>query len=143
MEEGEEHTFVFQLTDDQLPLETNNERLLVDCGATTHIFNKDEYFVDEDPTFNPAEHFIELADGSRSNNIALKKGTVIVPMHAESGKMVKVKLENTLYIPTYPQNILSVQAATKRGATIKFCHDSAELIAPDGTKFKSAREISC
>ena len=121
--DGEDHTFVFQLSDDKLSFEFNNEHLLVDCGATTHVVNKDAYFIDEDPKFNPAEHFIQLADGSRSNNVALKKGTVIVHMRAQSGKMVKVKLENTLYIPTYPQNIFSVQAATQKGATIKFHHD--------------------
>ena len=109
VEDGEKHTFAFKLSDDKLFLETNKESLLVDCGVTTHIVNKDEYFINEDPTFNPAEHYIELADGSRSNNVALKKGTVIVYLRVQNGKMVEVKLKNTLYIPTYPQNIFSVQ----------------------------------
>jgi hypothetical protein len=36
-------------------------------------------------------------------------------------------LENALYIPSYQQDISSVQAATEKGATVKFC--------PDGTVF--------
>jgi len=110
--------------------------LLVDCGATAHIVNTDENFSNDDPTFNPAEHYIELADGSRKNNVAVKRGTAIVFLRAQDGQLHEVKLENTLYIPTYPHNIFFVQAATKKCAMIKFCQDSTDLIACDGTKFQ-------
>ena len=110
--------------------------MLVDCGATAHIVNTDENFSNDDPTCNPAEHYIELTNGSRMNNVAVKRGTVVVFLRAQDGQLHEVKLENTLYIPTYQQNISSVQAATKKGAMIKFCQNSAELIACDGAKFQ-------
>ena len=109
---------------------------MVDCGATAHIVNIDENFSDDDPTLNSAKHYIELADGSRKNNVAVKRGTAVVFLRAQNGQLHEVKLENALYIPTYPKKIFSVQAATKKGAVIKFCQDSAELIACDGTKFQ-------
>ena len=134
-----EHSFqyMFKVEDNNsLYLETDNNRLLVDCGATTHIVNHDSNFISEDPSFIPADHFIELADGSRSNNIALKRGSILVKLHSKEGRAVNVKLENVLYIPSYPQNIFSVQSATKRGASVKFYQNRAELIASDGTTFE-------
>ena len=88
-----------------------------------------------DESFDPNKHFIELADGSKSNNVALKKGTVKVEMRTSDGKRVDAKLENALYVPSYSQDIFSVQAATEKGSTVVFRPESAELITPDGTKF--------
>ena len=116
-------------------MNTLSDRFLVDCGATTHIVNTDSNFINIDTAFRPDQHFIELADGSRSNNIAKKKGTVLISLLSSEGKTVKVKLENVLYIPSFPQCIFSVQAATKKGAQVKFNNDCAELISTNGTKF--------
>ena len=44
-------------------------------------------------------------------------------------------MTNALYIPSYPQEIFSVQAATDRGACIMFQSDHAELKFKDGTEF--------
>ena len=49
------------------------ENFLVDCGATTYIVIRDENFIYVDASFNPVEHFVELADGTRSNNVAKKR----------------------------------------------------------------------
>ena len=139
--ESNKHSFAFKINeasknDLQFITTTDNQRLLVDCGATTHIVNKDDNFTYVDSSFNPADHYIELADGSRSNNIALKRGTVTVYLKTSEGQKAKVYLENTLFKPTYPQNIFSVQAATKKGASLKFNEHSAELLTSDGTKFE-------
>ena len=72
----------------------------MDCGATTHIVNKDINFVSIDPSFKPENHYIELADGSRSNNIAKKRGTVQISVRNEDNEMVKVFLHNVLYVPS-------------------------------------------
>ena len=92
---------------------------MVDCGATAHIVNTDENFLYEDPTFKLEEDYVELADGSRKNSVAIKRGTKLMSLRAQNGELHDVKLENTLYIPTYPQNI-SVRAATYKGVTINF-----------------------
>ena len=44
-------------------------------------------------------------------------------------------LKNALYIPTFKQNIFSVQVATKNGAHISFEHDNCQLIYPKGAAF--------
>ena len=40
-------------------------------------------------------------------------------------------LKNTLYIPTFKQNISSVQAATKNGVHISFELDNSQLAYPN------------
>ena len=56
-------------------------------------------------------------------------------MRTANGNIVQATLKNALFIPTYPRCIFSVQAATKRGATVNFHSDTAELITKDGTTF--------
>ena len=51
------HTFQFRVDD--------CNSFLVDTGATSHIANDESMFIDFDPDFNPAEHFLELADGTK------------------------------------------------------------------------------
>ena len=50
--------------------------ILVDTGATYHVVNYDSGFISVDEHFNPENHYIELANGSKTCNLALKKGTV-------------------------------------------------------------------
>ena len=55
--------------------------LLVDYGATTHIVNDKNKFTSFDENFNPEVHFIEPADGTRRNNIALSRGDANILLH--------------------------------------------------------------
>lgn len=133
---GNGHTFAFMLSNEK----PKNKpvaviELLVDCGATTHIITDQSYFVKYDDTFKKSNHFIELADGTRSNNIALKRGNAVVILTDVGGRQVEATLQNALYIPSYPNNIFSVKSATEHGATIKFGPKTSEMIAADGTKF--------
>ena len=48
---------------------------------------------------------------------------------------MEVKLHGVLFIPTYPQWIFSVRAATEREAIVVFKNDSAMIIAPNGQRF--------
>ncbi|XP_068704666.1 uncharacterized protein [Montipora foliosa] len=131
-----EHSFAFEInncTGESVTKKPN--ALLVDCDATTHIINDESKFSNFDDKFAPEKHYIELADGTRSDNVALKRGDVENNHHGYHWKRVNATLKNALYIPTYPQNIFSVQAATERGASVSFNPDSAELVYKDGTKF--------
>ena len=58
----------------------------VNCRVTTHIVNTDA-------NFKPG-HFIELADETRSNNFAKKRGIAVISSCIE-GNLVKAILENT------------------------------------------------
>jgi hypothetical protein len=110
--------------------------LLVTCGATTHTVTNASKFTRLDKKFDSQRHFIELADGTRENNIALQKGDVNVTWKTSDGRTVNTELHDALFVPSYPQNI-SVKAATKNGATIVWRSNSAEMTAADGTKFNN------
>ena len=111
------------------------DELLVDTGATSHICNDLSKFISFDETFEPENHYIQLADGKASNKVALKRGTVSVRIRSSDNIVHSVNLEDTLYVPSYPQNIFSVRAATKKGCVATFSPKSAQLKAPNNTRF--------
>ena len=127
-----EYTFCF-LTSDSENM-TKEDSILVDCGATDHVINDEKYFINFDEKYLPENHFIELADGSRTNNMVKKRGTAVIRMKDENGIDRKAELKNALFVPSYPQKIFSVQAATDSGAEIHFNSNSAELVK-EGVKF--------
>ena len=114
--------------------------LLVDCGATSHIVTDKSKFKRFDSTFDPSKHYIELANGVEANNVALTRGDVDVVIHDIEGNPKKATLTNALYIPSYPQDIFSVQAATEKGASLIFQPDHAELKYKDGTEFSIEKD---
>ena len=130
------HSFIFKLGISNSPSDSNVDGLLVDCGATTHIVHDITKFIRFDKHFNPNNHYIELADGSRANKVALKRGDACVQLCDVNGIIHQAILTNTLYVPSYKQNIFSVQAATSKGASVCFSSNDAELIYPDGTEFR-------
>lgn len=128
-------SFAFKLDADSDNELSQVNSLLVDCGATAHVVTDASKFVQFDKQFNPKKHYIELADGTKANNVALEKGGVKLILNTSDGKRVDAELQNALYVPSYPQDIFSVQAATEKGSTVVFRPDSAELITSDGTRF--------
>jgi len=85
--DGENHSYVqFAFKVDTFgDTKSHINSLLVDCGATTHVVTNDFNFTHLDNSFDPAKHYIELADGTKSNNVALKKGTASVSLHTANG----------------------------------------------------------
>ena len=49
--------------------------------------------------------------------------------------MCKRPYLNTLYVPSYKQDMFSVQAATNRGATESFTPDNSKCISANGAEF--------
>ena len=78
-------------------------KVLVDCGATTHIINDRSKFVKFDETFDPQNHLKELADGSRTSGVVSGRGNVSVLVRDVNGSPHKMILENALYVPSYKQ----------------------------------------
>ena len=134
---GDVHSFVFNVgeLDSSKSVIGENAGLLVDCGATTHIVNDESKFIRFDENFDPAHHFLELADGSRSNNLATRKGDACVKLRDEKGNVHECVLQDALLVPSFSQCIFSVQSAVDRGAQVEFSRDSATLFA-NGTKFQ-------
>jgi hypothetical protein len=120
-----ENTFAFKIdtSKDTVP----KDMLLVDCGATSHLLNDESMFVTEDKDFDPEKHFIELADGSKKSGLATKRGVAEVWVMNKGGQNVKIELHNALCVPSFPQNIFSVQAATNKGATVSFAGNKGEV----------------
>ena len=106
---------------------------LVDSGATRHSVFDDAKFISEDKGFLPHQHTIELADGTKTTGMAVKKGTIEISLKNSEGKVVTGTLDDVLHVPTFPQNIFSVQAATVKGARFNFNQDSSELILNNRT----------
>ena len=86
--------------------------MLVDCGAATHIVHDVTKFIRFDKHFNSNNHCIKLAECSRANKVALKRGDACVQLCDVNGDVNQAILSNALYVPSYKQNIFSVQAAT-------------------------------
>ena len=126
-------SFAFNLSN--VNSSTKCDKLLVDCGATSHILTDSSLFDNYDEKFDSAAHMIELADGTRTNGIVTGRGDASIIIEDSQGFPRKVKLNKALLIPSYSQNIFSVQCATEKGAKFNFSSDSAELITGNGTKF--------
>ena len=139
-----EHSFSFTVKDEDVNNHDNVNStevfscrsLLVDSGASCHILHSDNEFVELNNDFKPEEHYIELADGSKENNLVTKKGSARVKFTNDMGTPCDALLNDALCIPSFPQEIFSVQAATKAGAQVNFGPDDAELVTRDGVKFR-------
>ena len=83
----------------------------------------------------PENHCIELADGSRACGIVSAEGRAKVLVLDLEGVPHEVFLEDALYIPSYKQNIFSVQEAVNNGGAVNLTPNSSELSAPNGAKF--------
>ena len=130
----EDCSFVFKIND--RPQRTvESKRIMVDTGATSHIIRVIERLKNFDDSFQPDNLFIELADGTKTNGVALRRGDAeICPVNA-NGNTESVTLKGALFIPSYPQDIFSVKSATANGAAITFKKNKNELIHKNGTKF--------
>ena len=115
---------------------SNIDGLLVDYRATTYIIHDITKFIRFDKHFNPNIHYIELANGSRANKMAWKRGDTCVQLCDVNVNVRQAILTNTLYVPPCKQNIFSVQAAICKVAFVCFSSNEAKLIYPDGTEFR-------
>ena len=130
--------FAFSLDDSSGDKSVLNT-FLVDSGATVHVVNEKSKFKNFKKDFNPANHIIELADGTRSSNLAKGQGDAKVIFTDKDGCRRNIILHNALYVPSFSQNIFSVLAATDNGASVKFDKMSAELTS-NGTTFPIQKE---
>ena len=96
-------------------------------------------FTSYDDTFDPKHHFIELADGRRSNDLAIARGDAKFTLRDTHGNTADVILKGALLAPKFPTSLFSVRAATDAGAEVVFIKGAAELIAK-GTHFRLIRQ---
>ncbi|XP_057700312.1 uncharacterized protein LOC130920843 [Corythoichthys intestinalis] len=121
--------FAFKVRDEQPDTKRQDthsirERgLMVDTGATSHIITDVTKFKSFKETLKPENHSVELVDGTRCSGVALKRGDAECYLIDNRGQQRKATLRNALFIPSYPQDIFSVKAATSSGATVLFKED--------------------
>lgn len=132
--DDEEHGFAFKMNDSQIK-GLRPRGLMVDTGSTSHIITDIKKFKNFDNAFQPEKHFLELADGTRTSGVAMKRGDAEVLLMNSKGKRVKATLKGALYIPSYPQDIFSVKTATANGASVNFRQGCDQLIHKNGTRF--------
>ena len=63
----------------------DKSNLLVDCRATNHVITDKSKFINFDQNFEPGNHFVELVDRNRVNNIVLKRGNACIYLHNSKG----------------------------------------------------------
>ena len=129
-------SFVFKINDQ--PLKTLvHIGLLVDAEATSHIKQNDiRKFWNFYDSFQPDNHFIELADRTRTKGEVLKRDDTEIGFVDMDGNHVTVSQKGALYILSYPQNIFFVKSTTANGVTMTFKKNENELVYWNGTKFK-------
>ena len=91
-------------------------------------------FVNFDQNFEPGNHFVELADGSRVNNIVLKRSNPFIYLCNSKRHMCRCILK-MFYIYQLLNKTFSVQAATKKMVRTCFERDNCQLIYPNGAVF--------
>lgn len=109
--------------------------LMVDAGATSHIITDESMFNSFDETFRSETHCVELADGTKCQGVAKRRGDAKVILIDSKGLHHEATLRNALFVPSYPQDIFSVKAATASGATVIFKEGKDILKMSDGTVF--------
>ena len=127
---SEDSSFVFKINDQPQRI-VESKRIMVDTGATLHFIKDIERLKNFDDSFQPDNHFIELADGTKTNGVALKRSDGEICLVNTNGNKESVTLKGALFIPSYQQDIFSVKFAT----AITFKKNKNELIHKNGTKF--------
>ena len=134
-----EHSFTFTLSDNNSEhlgksINTVYSNLLVDTGATSHIINDKSKFIAFDGNFDSSSHVIELADGSKAN-VVTGKGVAKVKHYNVNGSSHDIILNNALYVPSYKQDIFSVNAAVEEGGSISLDRHAKQFRSSDGSVF--------
>ena len=115
-------------------------KILVDTGASSHIITDINKFIRKDDNFEPERHVIELADGSRHRGLVRAKGDATCEILDSDGTKCNVTLNNALCIPSYHQDILSVDSATGQGCGVQFHPNTAFITTSNGTRFDINKE---
>ena len=97
--------------------------------------NDQTKFISFDGDYLPENHYVELANGMKINDLCQGRGTARVDIRDTNGKLRSAVLSNVLYVPTFPFNIFSVKSATKNGAVFTFGGKTGMMRSPNGTNF--------
>jgi hypothetical protein len=99
----------------------NNFSTVLDSGASNHMFNSLDFFVETEPV----HIFIVTGDGkAREELIAVKKGTTMIQL--ASHKIITLK--DSLYVPNLTQNLISFSQLIDKQILIQQCDNIYKVI---------------
>ena len=70
------------------------------------------------------------------SNLRKGRGKAKVKIVDNKGVIHETELHDALYVPSFKQDIFSVQCATNKGSTVEFNSNSAELKCKNGVVFE-------
>ena len=103
------------------------ETYLLDSGATHHIVTDKNKFVSLDSNYDPLQHNLTLADGSREFGKIKGRGVACINVRDKDGNPNRIILRDALYVPTFTQNILSVMCLVNNGMELQMKKDGVKL----------------
>ncbi|KAE8182246.1 hypothetical protein CF335_g8690, partial [Tilletia laevis] len=110
---------------------------ILDSGATHHMTSRSELLPMRVTATEDA--VVHIADGTRAK--IERRGACLASMYGDGGTEAKATLLKTvLVVPSFTNNLLSVQRLAEEGWTVKFARSGAELISPKGEKVQTFTE---
>ncbi|XP_070153717.1 uncharacterized protein [Polyergus mexicanus] len=100
----------------------------LDRGATRHMCNDPKKFLELDDTER-----CEIHTAAERRTKSIGASTVKLNIKLRDDNVNQIKLQNTLLVPGFRNNLLSVSCMTDNGYTVIFTKDSAEVKHRDGT----------
>ena len=87
--------------------------ILIDTGASAHIFSDKSYFTSFDNNFDPSSVRVILADGTECRNITAK-GEVTLTLNTSTGAKKQVTFTDVYLLPSLKhKGIISVKCGIK------------------------------
>ena len=141
-EEDGNGVFLFKVSVSKIDAynDNKNDNFLIDSGATANIICDRDRFIRFDENFDSTKHLIELADSSQQQNVVVARGDAKINLCDSTGVNRTVILKDSLLIPTFKQDIISVKSVTRHGVKVIFGPDNSQMIAPNGTIFNIAQK---
>lgn len=103
---------------------TSRGSWIVDSGATCHMSNNKELFVELRELSTPQE--VTLGDGR--SLVGTAEGTVKLEMLLPDGSTKRCRLENVLLVPKLSYSLLSVSKASNAGKITRFDKSGCEIL---------------
>ena len=133
---GSGSDFVFYISSDvsaKCKETSSPASIMVDTGATAHIIC-DESLVTRNSGPVDHSHTIELANGERVTGIVKSRVDAMLVVKDSTGKQRKITLQNTLFIPDFKMNILSVSKLIEKKGRATFAESSSFLEMSNGVR---------
>ena len=105
---------------------------VVDSGCSSHIVTDLSLMKSLDLEAANEEYVLHLADGSMARGEVKGRGRAMFRCTDSDGRPRDVTLNDVLFIPTFPRNILSIPSAIKEGMSFQFSKANCRIVGMSG-----------